>query len=409
MMYKIYLFLSVLFPVILSGQDYHTTVQRSDCKFKQVEYFMWIPDNVKTIKGIIVHQHGCGETAYRSGRNAFYDVQWRALAKKWDFALMGSSYTSTTDCFDWIHPDEGSYNAFIQGISEIAKESGHDELDSAPWVLWGHSGGGHWAYDMVLQHPDRIICAVLKSPAWCDTSRLGLQVPLLCLLGMRESINTFSSFVYGTAVEAMKYRIAGNAPVCIAPDPASGHESADTRLLAIPFIDEILKLRVAGSTLSIDRSKEYFIDLENFNLTGKLSEITYKNNWNWFPDSLFAGKWLEFINTGKVTDITPPINPPYNLTLRKEGQRIILNWKADADLESGIREFRIYRNNKLLNAESVDSKWDFSFDYHDNPIRIYDKFEFADITINTKKKYSYQISLVNNAGFESAKSEAVIY
>ena len=409
MMYKIYLFLSVLFPVILSAQDYHTTVQRSDCKFKEVEYFMWIPDNVKTIKGIIVHQHGCGETAFRSGRNAFYDVQWRALAKKWDFALMGSSYTSTTDCFDWIHPEEGSYNAFIQGISEIAKESGHDELETAPWVLWGHSGGGHWAYDMVLQHPDRIICAVLKSPAWCDTSSLGLQVPLLCLLGMRESINTFSSFVYSTAIEAMKYRIAGNAPVCIAPDPSSGHESADTRLLAIPFIDEILKLRVAGSTIAIDRSKEYFIDLENFNLTGKLSEVTYKNNWNWFPDSLFAGKWLEFINTGKVTDLTPPVNPPYNVTLRNEGQRIIINWKADADLESGIKEFRIYRNNKLLNAESDDSKWNFSFDYHDNPIEIYDKFEFADSAINTKKKYSYQISIVNNAGFESAKSEAVIY
>ncbi|MBK8881091.1 MAG: alpha/beta hydrolase [Bacteroidales bacterium] len=406
-MKKIFLLISVLFPVILSAQDYSVKLQPPDSKFKEVEYFMWIPENVKTIKGIIVHQHGCGETAYKSGRNAFHDVQWRALAKKWDFALMGSSYTSRTDCFNWIHPEEGSYNAFINGIAEIAKQSDHKELENVPWVIWGHSGGGHWAYDMVLQHPERIICAVLKSPAWSDTSSMGLQVPLLCLLGMRESINTFSSFVYSTAVEAMKFRISKNAPVCIAPDPSSGHESANTRLLAIPFIDEILKLRLTDSTVGINRSKEYFIDLENFNLTGNKTDITYANNLTWFPDKIFAEKWLEFINTGNVSDTSPPEKPPYSVTLKREGSKIIINWQADADPGSGIREFRIYRNGKLLNQGHDNSNWNFSIDYHDNPIEIYDKFEFADSTVNIKKKYSYQISIVNNAGLESAKSMAV--
>ena len=401
------LVLSVLFPLGLLAQEYSVIIPPEGSKFKEVEYFMWIPENVKTVKGIIVHQHGCGETAYKSGRNAFHDVQWRALAKKWDFALMGTSYTSTTDCFDWIHPEEGSYNAFILGISEIAKKSEHQELENVPWVLWGHSGGGHWAYDMVLQHPDRIICAVLKSPAWSDTSSLGLEVPLLCLLGMRESINTFSSFVYSTAVEAMKYRIAKNAPVCIAPDPSAGHESADSRLLAIPFIDEILKLRESDSTTLISKSSQYFIDLENFNPTDKLTDITYANNWNWFPDKIFAEKWLEFINTGTIPDTTPPSEPPYNVSARDEGQSIVINWQADADLESGIKDFRIYRNNKLINTGSDRSKWNFRIDYHDNPIEIYDKFEFVDRAIKKNKKYKYQISIVNNAGLESAKSEAV--
>jgi pimeloyl-ACP methyl ester carboxylesterase len=375
------LFLSICFSSSLFAQDYNIIVHPANNKFKEVEYFMWIPENVKTIKGIILHQHGCGETAYRSGRNAFHDVQWRALAKKWDFALMGSSYTSQKDCFDWINPEEGSYNAFIRGISEIATKSKHEELENVPWVIWGHSGGGHWAYKMVLQHPEKIICAVLKSPAWCDTSSLGIQVPLLCLLGMRESINTFSSFVYSTAVEAMKYRISRNAPVCIAPDPSAGHESADSRLLAIPYIDEILKLRLSDSTTTVSRSNQYYIDLENFMMTDKITDITYAYNWNWVPDKLFADKWLEFINTGKVTDTSPPSDPPYNVEAKKEGQNILITWKADADLESGIKGFRIYRNDKLINADSSRSNWDFHFDYHDNPIKLYDKFEFMDKTI----------------------------
>ena len=398
---------SFLFPVSLFAQNYNTIIQPTNGKFKEVEYFMWIPENVKEVKGIIVHQHGCGDTAYRSGRKAFHDVQWRALAKKWNFALMGTSYTSTTDCFDWIHPEEGSYNAFIRGISEIAEKSDHQELEDVPWILWGHSGGGHWAYDMVLQHPDRILCAVLKSPAWADTSRLGLEVPLLCLLGMRESIDVFSSFVYSTAVEAMKYRIARNAPVCIAPDPSSGHESGKSRLLAISFIDEILKLRMTDSTMMINRSNQYFIDLETYKFTDKLSDITYANNWNWFPDKLFAEKWLEFINSGTVTDYTPPAEPPYNVTLRTEGQSNVITWQADADLESGIKDFRIYRNDKLINIGPDRSEWNFRIDYHDNPIEIYDKFEFADRNIKNNNRYKYQISILNNAGLESAKSEAV--
>jgi pimeloyl-ACP methyl ester carboxylesterase len=406
-MRQLFLLLSVLFPLSLVAQEYSVIISPSGSKFKEVEYFMWIPENVKTVKGIIVHQHGCGETAYRSGRNAFQDVQWRALAKKWDFALLGTSYISTIDCFDWIHPDEGSYKAFLRGISEIAKKSDHQELEDVPWVIWGHSGGGHWAYDMVLQHPDRILCAVLKSPAWSDTSSLGLEVPLLCLLGMRESINTFSSFVYSTAVEAMKYRIAKNAPVCIAPDPSSGHESGKSRLLAISFIDEILKLRLTDSTMMINRSDQYFIDLEDFRLTNNLTDITYANNWNWFPDKLFAEKWLEFINTGTVTDSTPPSQPPYNVVVRDEGQGIVISWQADADLESGISDFRIYRNDKLINTGPDRSEWNFKIDYHDNPMQIYDKFEFMDSTIKNNKKYKYQVSIVNNEGLESAKSEAV--
>jgi fibronectin type 3 domain-containing protein len=40
-------------------------------------------------------------------------------------------------------------------------------------------------------------------------------------------------------------------------------------------------------------------------------------------------------------------------------------------------------------------------------MQIYDKFEFMDSTIKNNKKYKYQVSIVNNEGLESAKSEAV--
>ena len=404
--------LAITVIVFLSGnlfaQNYKITLEPTIGKFLEVEYYMWIPENIKTVKGIILHQHGCGDAAYKSGRNAFYDTQWRALAKKYDFALMGSSYLSTNACYDWVHPEEGSYQTFIRGISELAKKSDHEELEDVPWVLWGHSGGGHWAYDMVLQHPDKILCSVLKSPAWTDTSSLGLQVPLLCLLGVREGYDTFSKDVWSTSVEAMKYRIRENAPVCIAPDPTSGHESANSRLLAIPFIDEILKLRSNDGSANIDRSNQCYIDLGNLKRTDKITDIGDINNANWYPNKFFAEKWLEFIKTGHVTDSTPPLESPYNVEVRKQGNGVVISWQADADIESGIKGFKIYRNNEVINTDSIHSKWNFQIDYHDNPKEIHDKFEFVDRDINKNRKYSYQVSMINQAGLESTKSKAIV-
>ena len=45
-----------------------------------VTYTLWIPDGVKQLRGIIVHQHGAGTTASIEGSTA--PVCWQALAKK---------------------------------------------------------------------------------------------------------------------------------------------------------------------------------------------------------------------------------------------------------------------------------------------------------------------------------------
>src|SRR5262249_5000518 len=65
-----------------------------------VPYAFWIPDNVQTFRGIIVHQHGAGTTASIEGSTAAYDLQWQALARKWDCVLLGPSYHVTNEKID---------------------------------------------------------------------------------------------------------------------------------------------------------------------------------------------------------------------------------------------------------------------------------------------------------------------
>src|SRR5260221_4353243 len=130
-----------------------------------VNYTIWIPKGVKSLRGVIVHQDGWGEGSCKSGLTGAYDLHWQALAKKHDCALLSPSYEQPdkADCQMWCDPRNGSDAAFQKCLDDLGAKSGHAELAKAPWALWGHTGGGHWAGGMVLLHPERLAAAWLRS------------------------------------------------------------------------------------------------------------------------------------------------------------------------------------------------------------------------------------------------------
>src|ERR1043166_1222628 len=122
-----------------------------------VSYTIWIPPGVKTLRGVVVHQHGCGEGSCKSGQTGAFDLHWQALAKKHRCALVSPVYEQPekADCGLWCDPRNGSDQAFQKALADLGTMSGHGELGSIPWSLWGHSGGGTWCGAMALLHPDR--------------------------------------------------------------------------------------------------------------------------------------------------------------------------------------------------------------------------------------------------------------
>src|SRR3984893_18435215 len=134
-------------------------------------YTLWIPDDIKTVRAVIVHQHGASIPAAQAGATSAYDLHWQALAKKWNCVLLGPSYHVLNDAIDltpggaelWFDPRQGSDRAFLKALDEFAAKSGHAEIASVPWCLWGHSGGGIWANMMSILHPERVLAAFLRS------------------------------------------------------------------------------------------------------------------------------------------------------------------------------------------------------------------------------------------------------
>ena len=154
---------------------------------------------------MIVHQHGAGRNAATHGAMAAYDLQWQALAKKWDCALLGPTYHVLTDATDaspggselWFDPRRGSEKAFLKALAELGDKSGHPEMQTVPWALWGHSGGGIWSNIMTTLHPERIAAVVLRSgsaPAFRNRPAFPQPevpaavygVPTLCNAGVQE-------------------------------------------------------------------------------------------------------------------------------------------------------------------------------------------------------------------------------
>lgn len=406
----------------VSEKRYFISVPPEDgSEYKEAHYAIWIPGGAKTIRAIIMHQHGCGKGAEDSGETATFDVHWQALARKWDCALMGSMYRPHEKCTDWCLPENGSETAFLEAIQSFSDQTGHPELRDVSWVLWGHSGGSTWAYNMFVRHHSKAVAVVLRSgpPIEPFVNTDSLHTPMMFNLGMMEKSDRFAH-IWQAANEVYRARRSRDGYTSWAPDPKSSHDCRYSRLLVIPYIDACLEQRLpdAGKGLSdlrpMDAARAWMGDTNTFEIApvgeyaGDISEAT------WLPNEAIARKWKEFVETGWVTDITPPPRP-VNLRPKPVGATSVeIEWDAEADLESGIKTFFIYRNGERIGSYLGPPERDGTprehFQkptYHDNVERPFAEMKYVDHGLKPNTEYEYQVSTVNWSDLESDRSEAV--
>jgi len=407
-----------------------------------VTYTLWIPDGAKTIRGIIVHQHGAGTTASKEGSTAAYDLHWQALAKKWDCALFSSSYHVLTESNDlspggselWFDPRRGSEKTFLRAFKDFSAQSGHAEIATVPWALWGHSGGGIWADTMSTLHPERVVGMWLRSGSMAQfrthPEYVQPEIPAACYaipIMLNPGVKERETYPHnppghekgpwwGNLATFTEYR-AHHAFVGFAPDPRTAHECGDSRYLAIPFLDACLAMRLPdkGSKSQVlkpvDTSKVWLAPLMSdeaqpaADFKGDLNESV------WLPNEAIAKAWMEYVKTGAVSDNTPPPSP-YDVKVATKDSGAEITWSADADFESGIRNFIVLRDGQELAQVPEDPKGKFgrplfqSMTYHDTPSQPMPEMRYIDTTAKAGEKHSYTIVTVNSVGLTSEPSAA---
>jgi hypothetical protein len=402
---------------------YEASTQPGELIFP-VNYTVWVPPGVKTLRGVIVHQHGCGEGSCKSGLTGAFDLHWQALAAKHGCALLAPSYEQPekADCQMWCDPRNGSSAAFQKALADLGRASGHPELSKVPWALWGHSGGGHWAGGMVLLHPERVAAAWLRSgvPLLTENPQratikahtvpaAALQVPLMCNPGTKEGVTVKDGRFAGVwpANEAFfgELRAKGGL-VGIAVDPLTSHECGNQRYLAIPWLDECLSLRLPkqdGEPLATIPQQNAWLAPVLGTEAAPLKQFTGdKQKAIWLPGERIAKAWMQYVKDTAITDLSPPPAPS---NVRVNGN--LLTWDAAADLESGLAHFLIERDGQPLGSVPEAPKNPFGrpifqgLQYSDTPTQPLAKMTYTDASAQPGKKHSYRVISVNTAGLQS--------
>jgi pimeloyl-ACP methyl ester carboxylesterase len=394
-------------------------------------YTIWVPPSVKSLRGVIVHQHGCGEGSCKSGLTGAYDLHWQALAKKHDCALLAPTYEQpeNADCQMWCDPRNGSAEVFRKSLFDLGEKSGHPELADLPWALWGHSGGGHWAGGMLMLYPERVAAAWLRSGVpllKADPERAGIKahtlpdaalgVPIMCNLGTKEGVTVKGDRFAGVwpANEAFfdDVRSRGGL-ISVAVDPLSSHECGNQRYLAIPWLDACLSARlpkVNGRPLrEMPTDGAWFAEPTGFEAVPAAKFASDPLKAVWLPNESIARAWMQYVKDSAVTDTTPP---PAPTTVRVNGNEV--TWEAEADLESGLASFIIERDDQFLANVPEQGKNSFgrpifqNLQYSDTPTQPLVPLRFTDTSAKPGDNHTYRVIAVNTVGLKSKPSDRAV-
>jgi pimeloyl-ACP methyl ester carboxylesterase len=401
---------------------YEASTQPGELIFP-VNYTAWVPPGVQQIRGVIVHQHGCGEGSCKSGLTGAFDLHWQALAKKHDCALLAPSYEQPekADCQMWCDPRNGSGAAFQKCLADLGAKSGHPELSKVPWALWGHSGGGHWAGGMVLTHPERVAAAWLRSGVPLLTANptrstikthtipeAALRVPVMCNPGTKEGVTVKEGRFAGVWPSNEEFFTAMRGKgglIGVAVDPLTAHECGNQRYMAIAWLDACLSARLSktgGKLNSMPTDTAWLAPLLGTEATPAAKFAGDKTKAVWLPNEAVAKAWMHYVKDTAIPDTTPP---PAPTNVRVTGRD--LTWEAEADLESGIAHFIIERDGQAIGTVPEKPANPFGrpifqgLQYSDTPTNPLVKMTFSDKKAEAGKAHEYRVIAVNTVGLKS--------
>lgn len=213
--------------------------------FDKAEFRLWYPDNVSTLRGIVLLMPGSNG----DGRAMAQDTVWQAFATKHKLALVACRFTDKPHeqnfIEDYIKVSDGSGTALLTAINDFAQKSKHSELSTAPMLLWGMSAGGQFNYEFVAWKPDRVIAFVVNKGGIYYSAllpRAARSVPGVLFVGGKDL-----EFRTNTIVGLFAVNRRAGALWALSEEPGANHIIGRSRDLALPFYEDVMAARLPAS------------------------------------------------------------------------------------------------------------------------------------------------------------------
>ncbi len=228
--------------------------------YDKAEFRLWIPESVEKVHAVLVLVPGSNG----DGRDQVDTPLWRELAKEQGLALVALYMTDKMheDMFieHYVNVREGSGDAFLTALDELAGLSGHAEIATAPLLLWGMSAGGEFNYEFAVWRPERVAAFVVnKGGIYYSAlaSSAARQVPGLFFVGT-DDLAFRNDIIRG--IFSMNRR--AHAQWALLEQKGVDHAVAGSDLIAADFYRDVLQARLSADgklkTLSIENG--YFCD-----------------------------------------------------------------------------------------------------------------------------------------------------
>lgn len=297
--FKIFILFSIaLFSSNISYAETYDVTMEPSAVHNMAAFRLWINPGTEKIRGILMLNPGSNG----DGRGQVEDEYWQNFAKKHNLALLGTYFTDHKHpnmmIEDYIQVSKGSGSALIGSIDHFAKESNHEELSYAPFLLWGHSAGGELDYEIAAWIPERVIAFVVNHGGYYYSSvpsEATRQTPGLFFVGQTDlmSRNTIIKGIFATN------RRAG-ALWTYAEEKGVGHEVVGSRDLALVFYEEVMKKRLPENAMGYKALKpvnEEMGVLGNINTHEiiPVSKDVTKETTSWLMSQRFADAWKVFV------------------------------------------------------------------------------------------------------------------
>ncbi len=134
--------------------DLHNT--SSSPKYAHPAAYLWIPEDCREVKALIVAQHNMEEISILENEAFRDEMRKLGVAELWICPRYNLGFDFT----------DGAWEGLDQALGNLAEKSGYGEIVSVPLIGMGHSAAASAPYYMGASRPDRVLACISVSGQW---------------------------------------------------------------------------------------------------------------------------------------------------------------------------------------------------------------------------------------------------